>query len=89
MNERTIQLYKQAVDFAYTTAGEDAGKGTVVEGLTAGKFAELIVQECIDEIKHLRMNYDTHQDVEPEENDWYIDAFLQAEVRLKEHFGVE
>jgi hypothetical protein len=53
------------------------------------KFAELIVQECIDEIKHLRMNYDTHQDVEPEENDWYIDAFLQAEVRLKEHFGVE
>jgi hypothetical protein len=55
----------------------------------AEKFAELIVQECIDEIKHLRMNYDTHQDVEPEENDWYIDAFLQAEVRLKEHFGVE
>jgi hypothetical protein len=46
MNERTIQLYKQAVDFAYTTAGEDAGKGTVVEGLTAGKFAELIVEEC-------------------------------------------
>jgi hypothetical protein len=35
------------------------------------------------------MNYDTHQDVEPEENDWYIDAFLKAEVRLKEHFGVE
>jgi hypothetical protein len=53
------------------------------------RFAELIVRECVDEIKHLRMNYDTHQDVEPEENDWYIDAFLQAEVRLKEHFGVE
>jgi hypothetical protein len=46
MNERTIQLYKQAVDFAYTTAGEDAGKGTLVEGLTAGKFAQLIVREC-------------------------------------------
>ena len=47
MNERTIQLYKQAVDFAYTTAGEDAGKGTIIESLTAGKFAELIVAEAI------------------------------------------
>jgi len=46
MNERTIQLYKQAVDFAYTTAGKDAGKGTIIESLTAGKFAELIVREC-------------------------------------------
>ena len=46
MNERTIQLYKQAVDFAYTTAGKDAGKGTIIESLTAGKFAELIVAEC-------------------------------------------
>jgi len=51
MNERTIQLYKQAVDFAYTTAGKDAGKGTVVEGLTAGKFAELIVKECCDQVR--------------------------------------
>jgi hypothetical protein len=47
MNERTIQLYKQAQDFAYTTAGKDAGKGTIIESLTAGKFAELIVAECI------------------------------------------
>jgi len=52
------------------------------------KFAELIVRECIDEIKNLRRNYDTNQDVEPEENDWYVDALLQAEVRLKEHFGM-
>jgi hypothetical protein len=57
--------------------------------LSAEKFAELIVEECIDEIKQLRKKYDTHEDVEPEENDWYVDAFLQAEVRLKEHFGVE
>jgi hypothetical protein len=52
------------------------------------EFAELIVGECIDEIKTLRGKYDTHRDVEPEENDWYVDALLQAEVRLKEHFSV-
>ena len=48
MNERAVELYKQAVTFAYNTAGKDAGKGTVIESLTAGKFAELIVRECID-----------------------------------------
>ena len=46
MNERAVELYKQAVTFAYNTAGKDAGKGSVIESLTAGKFAELIVREC-------------------------------------------
>ena len=53
------------------------------------KFAELIVQECIDEIKKLRHKYETGSGIEPVENDYYEDAFLQAEVKLKEHFGVE
>ena len=79
MNERIKELLEQA-GVKYTIMPKD----TVYE-----KFAELIVRECAEEIKHLRMKYDTHRDVEPEENDWYIDAFLQAEVRLKEHFGVE
>jgi hypothetical protein len=48
MNEQAIELYKQAVAFAYNTAGADAGKGTVIESLTAGKFAELIVAECAE-----------------------------------------
>ena len=85
MNERTIQLYKQAVDFAYTTAGEDAGKGTVVEGLTAGKFAELIVQECIS-INRQRMfseyEGDSHRVA-------HNNALLCATSDMFEHFGVE
>ena len=81
MREPLEKCYWQARDFAK--------RQQMVDADFLEKFAELIVQECIDEIKHLRMNYDTHQDVEPDENDWYIDAFLQAEVRLKEHFGVE
>lgn len=47
MNQRAIELYQQAVTFAYNTAGDDASKGTILESLTAGKFAELIVRECV------------------------------------------
>lgn len=45
MNQRAIQLYQQAAAFAYQTAGADAGRGTIVESLTAGKFVELIIQD--------------------------------------------
>jgi hypothetical protein len=65
------------VDFAYTTAGEDAGKGTVVEGLTAGKFAELIVRECIDIVN--RKEYSYHE----------ADPLWETAQLIKEHFGVE
>ena len=34
-------------------------------------------------VKELRHKYDTHRDVEPEENDYHVDAFLQVEVRLE------
>ena len=77
MNERTIQLYKQAVDFAYTTAGKDAGKGTVVEGLTAGKFAQLIVAhatECVRDV------------LRDENSDLSYVAATQVQNRIKEFF---
>jgi hypothetical protein len=86
MNERIKEL-ADAAGATKTYAGAEGVFTLMTPELT--KFAELIVQECVDEIKHLRMNYDTHQDVEPEENDWYIDAFLQAEVKVKKHFGVK
>ena len=93
MNERVIELYKQAAEFAYTTAGTDAGKGTIIESLTAGKFAELIVQECADVVIMLRKKYDTHRDVDVTSGTehWqdYVDVLLTAEVTIKEHFGVE
>jgi len=73
MNERAIELYKQAAAFAYKTAGADAGKGTIVESLTAAKFAELIIEEMYDFIN------------EEVGNDNGI-PFLE---KVKEHFGVE
>ena len=89
MNERIKLLAEQANELDYKTFDEYNHQTVQHYKFNKEKFAELIVRECAEEIKHLRMKYDTHRDVEPEENDWYIDAFLQAEVRLKEHFGVE
>ena len=76
MNQRLIELYRQAVTFAYNTAGDDAGKGTIVESLTAGKFAELIVKECAE----LTLDY---------KNDQYYQGWLDYRDEIKQHFGVE
>ena len=90
MNERTIQLYKQAVDFAYTTAGEDAGKGTVVEGLTAGKFAELIVAECINEIAYIGKANEVFGDRTDRGGLNHILWTTETAIeKIKQHFGVE
>jgi hypothetical protein len=78
MDERAIQLYKQAVAFAYTTAGEDAGKGTIIEGLTAGKFAELILKECMDICDSTQAQYGQ-----------YTFTATTVKNRIKERFGVE
>jgi hypothetical protein len=91
MNERAIELYKQAVAFAYNTAGADAGKGTVIESLTAGKFAELIVLECMEQVRgeylpvleDKEMMKDTHWD-------GYVQCGVDSYVAIREHFfGVE
>jgi len=75
MNQRAIELYQQAVTFAYNTAGDDAGKGTILESLTAGKFAELIVAECIQQSLAV-----SHRDDD-------MGAIIAD--RIREHFGVK
>ena len=92
MNERIKKLAEQAnIRFGRMAIldGDPKGMARYVTYSEFEKFAELFLEEVIDELKALRKTYDTHRDVEPEENACYIDAFLQAEVRLKEHFGVE
>ena len=81
MNERAVELYKQAVTFAYNTAGKDAGKGTVIESLTAGKFAELIVRECIECADMVGKN--NLASVYPNSTAHHV------KQKIKEHFGVE
>jgi hypothetical protein len=46
MNAQAIELYKQALEFAYTTIGKDHADTAFFQGTVAGKLAELIVKEC-------------------------------------------
>ena len=85
MNERAVELYKQAVTFAYNTAGKDAGKGTVIESLTAGKFAELIVRECLACARGAGLA----DDVAVRNGLGFNDGISEAVTHMKQHFGVE
>ena len=74
MNERAIEFYKQASEFAYTSIGKEHANTTYFQGVVAGKFAELIVQECIGIVS------DAVDHREPAST--YVD-------KIKQHFGVE
>jgi hypothetical protein len=74
MNERAIELYKQAIEFAYTSIGKEHADTTYFQGVVAGKFAELIVRECASIVA------DAVDQREPAST--YVD-------KIKQHFGVE
>jgi len=46
MNEQTVELYKQATEFAYNSIGREHANTAYFQGAITGKFAELIVREC-------------------------------------------
>ena len=81
MNKRSIELYTQALEFAYTTVGKDHSDTTYFQGTVAGKFAELIVQECIQAIQNEGQTYE-HIDA----GEFQANNFSQA---VRQHFGVE
>ena len=80
MNERIIQLSKQAGDYVnevYTPPVRSKTPGKIWEDGHVGwhtqfnqKFAELIVRECAE------VGYNTHDD-------------FQVKVNIQKHFGVE
>jgi hypothetical protein len=74
MNAQAIELYKQALEFAYTTIGKDHANTSYFQGTVAGKFAELIVQEC-QTVVEWAITVDSTIDRVP--------------MLIKEHFGVE
>jgi hypothetical protein len=78
MNEQAVKLYEQAVEFAYDTIGIEHANTAYFQGVIAGKFAELIVGECVS-IAHPQL-----KDV----GEWAAGMRL-AQKRIKEHFGVK
>ena len=75
MNERMIELYREASEFAYKICREEGREGGtsyhIWNMLSTGKFAELIVQECVN-VLHDNELWNRH-----------------ISHALKEHFGVE
>ncbi len=75
MNERMIELYKEASEFAYKICKEEGRVGGPADHiwntLSTGKFAELIVKECIAWV---------------EDNNGHDGPSISE---MKEHFGVK
>ena len=46
MNQRMIELYKQAQEFAYKNISKESWNTDNFHAVVAGKFAQLIVEEC-------------------------------------------
>ena len=74
MNERTIQLYKQASKWVCENEPGVVEETHLFYELMPAKFAELIVKECIDTVLDSSVEYATRPQIAEE---------------LKEHFGVE
>jgi len=81
MNERAIKLYEEATEFAYKTVGKEHAGKSYFQGVIAGKFAELIVKECID--CAVWVGKSNHNPVEP------IHTAHAVKRRIEKHFGVE
>jgi len=84
MNERMIELHKQAVEFAYKTCKEE-GRAKwetdyIRNTLTTSKFAELIVLEMCNVLD--RAQWDKGQD-------WVCADGTRIIPQIKQHFGVE
>ncbi len=72
MNERIKELAVECTFFTYGVNGE-----LLYDGFNEEKFAELIVQECMREIRHKSFEI------------LDIDFYPHYLERLKKHFGVE
>jgi hypothetical protein len=87
MNAQAIELYKQALEFAYTTIGKDHADTSYFQGTVAGKFAELIVRKCVRKCEFVAaMAEITNTGEMARKTKATADSCAQM---IKEHFGVE
>ena len=81
MNERMIELYREASEFAYKICREEGREGGpsdhIWSMLSTGKFAELIVRECAEICDAYGMPDGTSQ------------TAMVLSRAIKKHFGVE
>ena len=78
MNEQIKQLELEAIAYADSKVPAMDRYNDIYHSIVRGKFAELIVRECI------RVPYDMWDKAELN-----ADVAVKIEHRIKEHFGVE
>jgi hypothetical protein len=88
MNERMIDLYKEACEFAYQVCKEEGRAGGAGDHfwntLSTGRFAELLVRECISRIEGCA--------VETSPDDFvigYNKGVSKVSSQVKHHFGIK
>lgn len=80
MNQLMLELYQQALEFAYKNISKESWNTDNFHAVVSGKFGELIVAECA----RIARNTDL-EDVEGGDS-----AVLQAAgEQIEKHFGVE
>jgi len=88
MNERIKELYEQSL--THTTGKDHAGNPMLVIKQNPEKFAELIVRECLEELRYTVL--DTQELRRDKSTDYQVgweDGMFDAGETIKNIFGVE
>jgi hypothetical protein len=83
MNDRAIDVYKQALEFAYTTVGKEHADTAFFQGTVAGKLAELLIAQC----DQICADVGTALYAEPNQDN--LGTALTCAAAIKQHFGVK
>ena len=73
MNQRAIDLYKQAAEFAYKNVDKEFYDTTAFQGVIVGKFSELMVFDFLSQLTN---------------DDSLGEARIATIMRLAERYGV-
>ena len=89
MNEPTIKLYKQAQEFAYKNISKEYWNTDNFHAVVSGKFAELIVRECINEIAYIGKANEVFGDRTDRGGLNHILWTTETAIeKIKQHFGL-
>jgi hypothetical protein len=90
MNERITLLAEQAAEYAAQNATGDWKVGPAYQDLFNKKFAQLIVQQCMNQVREQYLPV-LEDEIMMKDTYWdgYVLCGVDSYVAIKEHFGVE
>ena len=101
MNQLMLELYQQALEFAYKNISKESWNTDNFHAVVSGKFGELIVKECCDIVQAphnetgftISMNlckFSTRQAIDRAAQSGGLKVHTQGiSKEIKKHFGVE